>query len=117
MAIEFVLVMSMLLLVFLVMLQYALRAHAEQLAHAAADQALADATAYDGSAAAGKAAGTAFLTGTSRGTLLHPTVVVTRNANLATATVIGEVTPFIPFLAVDVKVHIQAPVEKYVPAP
>jgi hypothetical protein len=109
--------MSMLVLVFLVMLQYAMRAHAEQLAHAAADQALAGATAYDGSAASGKEAGSAFLADSSGGALLHPSVLVTRNSNVATATVTGDVVPFIPFVSVSVAVHVEGPVERFVPAP
>jgi hypothetical protein len=94
-----------------------LRAHAEQLAHAAADQALASATAYDGSAADGKAVGSAYLADSSGGTLLHPSVSVTRNANVATATVTGDVIPFLPFVSVAVAVHVEGPVEKFVPAP
>jgi hypothetical protein len=117
MAVEFVLVMSALVLVFLVMLQYAMREHAEQLAQAAADQALAEATAYDGNAAAGKAAASAFLAETSGAALGHPSVLVTRDANIATATVTGDVVPFIPFLSVSVSVHVEAPVEKFVPSP
>jgi Flp pilus assembly pilin Flp len=116
MAIEFMLVMSMLILVFLVMLQYALQVHAEQIAHAAADQALAAATAYDGSPADGHAAGSSYLAD-SGNTLGHPSISVTRNADYASVTVTGHVTPFIPFLPVSVTVHVEGPVEKFVAAP
>jgi Flp pilus assembly protein TadG len=116
MAIEFMLVMSMLMVVFLVMLQYALQTHAEQTAHAAADQALAAATAYNGSTTDGQAAGTSYLAD-SGNTLQHPSISVTRNANVATVTVTGDVTPFIPFLPVSVTVHVEGPVEKFVATP
>jgi Flp pilus assembly protein TadG len=116
MAIEFMLVMSMLMVVFLVMLQFALKAYAERIAHAAADQALAAATAYDGSTADGEAAGTTYLAD-SGSTLLHPSVSVTRTQSVASATVTGDVIPFIPFLSVEVTVHVEAPVEKFVAAP
>ena len=46
-SIEFLLVMSALMLVFLLMLQYAMQAHAARSAQAAAEEALAAASAYD----------------------------------------------------------------------
>src|SRR4051794_1568215 len=113
MAIEFMLVMSMLLVVFLLMLQYALKVHAERVANAAADQALAAASAYDGSEADGQAAGRSYLADSGKA-LLHPSISVTRTANVASATVAGDVTPFIPFLPVSVSVHVEGPVEKFV---
>ena len=116
MAIEFMLVMSMLIVVFLLMLQYALKVHAERVAQAAADQALAAATAYDGSPTDGQAAGTAYLAGAGH-TLLHPKISVTRTPTVASATVTGDVTAFIPFLPVSLSVHVQGPVEKFVATP
>ena len=116
MAIEFMLVMSMLIVVFLLMVQYALKVHAERVAQAAADQALAAATAYDGSPTAGQAAGRAYLDGSGH-TLLHPRISVTRTPTLASATVTGDVTAFIPFLPVSVSVHVEGPVEKFVATP
>jgi len=116
MAIEFMLVMSMLIVVFLLMLQYALKVHAERVAQAAADQALAAATAYDGSPTAGQAAGRAYLDGSGH-TLLNPRISVTRTTTIASATVTGDVTAFIPLLPVSVSVHVQGPVEKFVATP
>ena len=116
MAIEFMLVMSMLIVVFLLMLQYALKVHAERVAQAAADQALAAATAYDGSPTAGQAAGRAYLDSSGH-TLLHPKISVTRTTTVASATVTGDVTAFIPFLPVSLSVHVQGPVEKFVATP
>src|SRR5690349_5784597 len=55
-AIEFMLVLSMLVVVFLVMLQYAVRAHAHRIVTAAAEEGLAATAAYDGSAEAGRQA-------------------------------------------------------------
>jgi len=116
MAIEFMLVMSMLIVVFLLMVQYALKVHAERVAQAAADQALAAATAYDGSPTAGQAAGRAYLDGSGH-TLLNPRISVTRTTTIASATVTGDVTAFIPLLPVSVSVHVQGPVEKFVATP
>lgn len=48
MAIEFLLAITMLTLVFLLMLQYAVKVHAQRVATAAAEEALSAAAAYDG---------------------------------------------------------------------
>ena len=53
------------MLVFLLMLQYAMQAHAHRVAQAAAEEALAAASAYDGSAASGEAAGESLPRATS----------------------------------------------------
>jgi len=73
-SIEFLLIISALMLVFLVMLQYAVKAHAHRVAEAAAEEALAAASAYDGSAASGEQAGNHTLR--DLGTLSNTTVVV-----------------------------------------
>src|SRR3954462_11073633 len=52
-SIEFLLVISAIMLVFLLMLQYAMQAYAQRVAQATAEEALAAASAYEGSAAFG----------------------------------------------------------------
>lgn len=116
MAIEFLLVVVTLMVIFLIMLQYALRAHAHRVAEAAAEEAIATATAYHGTAASGQVAANDLLHDLGSD-LRHPTVIVTRNSARATATVKGDVQPFIPFLSVHVAVHLEAPVERFVGAP
>ena len=114
-SIEFLLVISALMLVFLVMLQYAVKAHAHRVAEAAAEEALATASAYDGSAASGEQAGNHALS--DLGTLSSTTVVVTRSGTTASATVTGDVEQLIPFLPVHVTVRIEGPVEQFVESP
>lgn len=114
-SIEFLLVISALMLVFLVMLQYAVKAHAHRVAEAAAEEALAAASAYDGTAASGKQAGNHTLS--DLGALSNATVVVTRSGTTASATVTGDVEQLIPFLPVHVTVHIEGPVEQFVESP
>jgi Flp pilus assembly protein TadG len=114
-SIEFLLVISALMLVFLVMLQYAVKAHAHRVAEAAAEEALAAASAYDGTAASGKQAGNHTLS--DLGALSNTTVVVTRSGTTASATVTGDVEQLIPFLPVHVTVHIEGPVEQFVESP
>ena len=114
-SIEFLLVISALMLVFLVMLQYAVKAHAHRVAEAAAEEALASASAYDGSAASGEQAGNHTLS--DLGTLSNTTVVVTRSGTTASATVTGDVEQLVPFLPVHVTVRIEGPVEQFVESP
>ncbi len=113
-AIEFMVVISMLIVVFLVMLQYAVRAHAQRIADAAAQQGLAAAAQYDGTAAKGQRTAEDYLTRLGPG-LTHTSVQASRNATTATITLHGRVEPFIPFLPVVVRVQVQAPVERFVP--
>lgn len=112
-AIEFMLVISMLVVVFLVMLQYAVRAHAQRVATAAAEEGLAAATAYDGSAADGRQVAQEYVR--NLGSALHrPTVSVERGATTAQVAVAGEVDQLVPFLTVRVSVEVEGPVERFV---
>lgn len=112
-AIEFMLVISMLIVVFLLMLQYAVRAHAHRIATAAAEEGLAAASAYDGTADDGRRAAEEYLGELGPG--LHgTTVTATRNASTATLSVAGEVDQLVPFLTVRVSVEVEGPVEHYV---
>jgi uncharacterized protein (UPF0333 family) len=114
-SIEFLLVVSALMLVFLLMLQYAVKAYSHRVAEAAAEEALAAASAYDGSAASGRQAGNHTLS--DLGTLSNTTVAVTRSETTASATVTGDVEQLIPFLPVHVTVRVEGPVEQFVESP
>ena len=114
-AIEFMLVISMLVVIFLLMLQYAVRAHAERIAAAAAEEGLAAASSYDGSAAEGERAAGDYLSRLTPG-LTAASVEASRDPTTATVTVRGQVEQLIPFLPVAVRVHVEGPVERFVPA-
>ena len=115
-SIEFLLVLGAFLVVFLVMLQLAVRAHADRVATAAAEDALAAASAYDGTVSAGESAGNRSLSGSTPNSTT-PRSAVTRSSTTATATVKGAVPQLIPFLPVDVTVHLEGPVEQFVEEP
>lgn len=108
------LVLSMLVVVFLVMLQYAVRAHAHRIATAAAEEGLAAAAAYDGSAEAGRRTAERYVDNLGPG-LQHPTITASRSASTARVAVNGEVDQLVPFLTVRVSVAVQGPVERFVP--
>lgn len=112
-AIEFMLVISMLIVVFLVTLQYAVRAHAHRIASAAAQEGLAAASTYDGSAADGRHVAQQSLTQLGPG-LHRATVTASRHTTVASVTVRGEADQLLPFLAVRVSVHVEGPVERFV---
>ena len=114
-SIEFLLVISALMLVFLLMLQYAVKAHAHRVAQAAAEEALAAAAAYDGSVASGERVGHHYLE--DLGDLSNTHVTVTRAGTTAAVTVSGDVEQLIPLLPVRVSVHLEGPIEQFVRSP
>jgi Flp pilus assembly protein TadG len=114
-SIEFLLVISALMLVFLLMLQYATQAHVHRVAQAAAEEALAAASAYDGSVPAGEAAGNHYLN--DLGSLSATNVTVTRSGTTATVTVTGDGQQVLPLVPVHVSIHLEGPIERFVEAP
>ena len=114
-SIEFLLVISALMLVFLLMLQYAMQAHAHRVAQAAAEEALAAASAYDGSATSGEVAGNHYLG--DLGGLSGTHVTVTRTGDTAAVTVTGDGQQVLPFVPVHVSLHLEGPIEQFVESP
>jgi Flp pilus assembly protein TadG len=114
-SLEFLLVISALIGVFLLMLQYAVTAHAHRVAQAAAEEALSAASAYNGTSAAGQAAGASYVA--RLGNLTDASVVVTRTATTAVVTITGKGQQVVPFLSTRITVQVQGPVERFVEAP
>ncbi len=112
-SLEFTLVMSMLIVVFLLMLQFALKVHAQRIATAAAEEGLADAASYTGSSAQGRATARAYLARLGTG-LVDTQVAAGREADTAWVEVTGEAQPFLPFLPVHVEVRVQRRIEQFV---
>lgn len=111
--IEFMLILSMLIVVFLVMLQYAVRAHAHRIVTAAAEEGLAAAAAYDGSAEEGRRTAKRLVDDLGQG-VENAVVTASRSAETARVTVRGEVEEFVPFLTVEVSAEVEGPVERFV---
>ena len=104
------------MLVFLLMLQYAVKAHAHRVAEAAAEEALGRRLGVRRLALPpAEQAGNHTLS--DLGSLSNTTVVVTRSGTTASATVTGDVEQLIPFLPVHVTVRIEGPVEQFVESP
>ena len=115
-SIEFLAVIGVLILVFLIMLQYAVAAHAHRIAQAAAEQALATASAYDGTTTAAEQTGKEYLA--NLGTdITNPTITATRTPQTASVTITGDVRQLVPFLPVHLSIHLRGPVEHFVDSP
>ena len=114
-SIEFLLIINALMLVFLLTLQYAVKAYATRVAQAAAEEALVAASTYDGSAAAGESTGNSYLA--DLGNLSGTSVAVSRTATTTSVTVSGRAEQLLPFLPVQVTVRMQGPTEQFVDSP
>lgn len=111
--VEFMLIISMLIVVFLVMLQYAVRAHAHRIVTAAAEEGLAAAAAFNGSAEEGRRTARRYVSDLGPG-VENAVVTASRSAETARVTVKGEVEEFVPFLTVEVSAEVEGPVERFV---
>ena len=117
-AAEIVIAVPLLMLLILLIVQFAIWAHASSVAQATAEEALATARVQGGSAAAGQQRAQQVLGQIGRAVLVSPQVSVTRSAVTATVQVTGtaeEVLP-VPGLAFPVHVTVTGPVERFVPA-
>jgi Flp pilus assembly protein TadG len=114
-ATEIVIVTPLLLLLVLLVIQFALAEQAEHVAQAAATQALATTRAQDGSTAAGHAQADAVLAQLG-GSLTSPSVTVARTATQATVTVSGTAETLIPGIRLRVHATVTGPVEEFEPS-
>jgi len=113
-----VIAVPLLMLLILLIVQFAIWAHASSVAQATAEEALAAARVQGGTAAAGQQRAAQVLAQIGSSVLIAPHVSVTRTAATATVTITGtaeEVLP-VPGLPLPVHVTVTGPVERFVPA-
>jgi Flp pilus assembly protein TadG len=113
-AVEFVLVAPVVVLVFLLLVQWTVRLHAERAVDAAAREGAVAAARWDGSAQAGESVARDYLT------RLDPNVGAAafrahRGAEVASVQVRGDVLAMVPFLHLRVSSTAEQPVERFVP--
>jgi len=113
---ELVVAMPLLLLLILLVAQFALWAHATHIAQAAAAQGLAAARVTGGTTTSGASAADQILTQLGKGPLHDPRVAVTRDPQQATVRVTGTATSVVPFLHLRVHGEATGPVEVFRPA-
>ncbi len=117
-AAELVIAVPLLMLLILLIVQFAIWAHASSVAQATAEESLAAARVQGGSAAAGQQRAAQVLGQTGSAVLISPRVSVTRAAATATVQITGtaeEVLP-VPGMALPVHITVTGPVERFVPA-
>lgn len=104
-------------LLFLLMLivQFGLMFHARNIAEQAAQDGVAVARRFDGTAAQARGKALQLLTAVGQGTLQNRGVAANRTADTATVTVTGTVVSVVPGVSLSVSESASGPVEKYVP--
>jgi Flp pilus assembly protein TadG len=113
---ELVVATPILLLLILVVIQFAIYEHAREVAQATASQALAATRVVGGSTTSGQAEAQSVLGSVGRGVLLDPNVSITRDTN-ATVVVTGRAEGVIPIVHLPVSATSSGPVERFVSGP
>lgn len=111
--VELVIATPVLLLLILLIAQFALYLHATHIAQAAASQALSAARVSGGSTAAGTTEAHRVLSQLGNGPLRTNSVDVRRTATQASVTITGTVTSVVPFLPLTVHADAVGPVERF----
>jgi Flp pilus assembly protein TadG len=109
--VEFAIAAPLVLFLLMLIVQFALWAHATHIAQAAANAGVQATRVHGGSIAAGQAQTQAVLDQMSGSTLTDPTVTVTRTPTGATVTVEGAATAVLPGLSLPVHASVTAPRE------
>jgi Flp pilus assembly protein TadG len=117
-AAEMVIAVPLLMLLILLIVQFAIWAHASSVAQATAEESLAAARVQGGSAAAGQQRAAQILSQIGRSVLIHPHITVTRTGATATVQITGTAEQVLPVPGLSFPVHITVtgPVERFVPA-
>ena len=111
---ETVLVAPALLLALMMIVQFGLFFHARNVAETAAQEGVAEARAFDGSAATAETTTYEFLNELGPKMFTGRTVAVKRDQATASVTVTGTVISLVPGLKLEVQESAAGPVEKYV---
>lgn len=113
-SIEFVLVMSVIVGLFMLMLAYGVRSYSKQVVTQAAQDGLAAAERYGATAAQGQAAA-AHEIQVLGGDLTNVAIQVTYTGQTATVVVSGDAPTLIPLVKMHVTSQVSAPVEQFAP--
>jgi Flp pilus assembly protein TadG len=113
-SIELVVATPVLLLLILLIAQFALYMHATHIAQSAASQGLSATRVEGGSAAAGSAEAQRVLSQLGSGPLQASSVNAQRGATHASVTISGSATTILPFVTLTVQVEAVGPVERFI---
>jgi hypothetical protein len=115
---EVVIAVPLLMLLILLIVQFAIWEHASAVAQATAEEALAVARVQGGSAAAGQQRAAQVLGQAGSAVLVGPQVSITRTAASATVQITATAEQVLPFpgIRLPIKITVAGPVERFVPA-
>jgi Flp pilus assembly protein TadG len=111
-AVEFIVVMPVLMLIFLLLVQWSVQLHNDRIVHAAAREAAVEAAAWDGGATAGRQTANSYLDDFGSD-LANTSVEVNMGPTDATVTVSGDVLTFLPGLHIRVSARATVPKERF----
>lgn len=114
-SVQLVVATPLMLLMVMLIVQFALWQHAMHVAEAAAQQGVTAARVYGGSDADGQNSAQAELSNFSHSIVVDPSVAVTRTATTVQITVSGHVETVVPGLSLPVHVVANGPIERFVP--
>jgi Flp pilus assembly protein TadG len=114
-AAEVVIAVPLLMLLILAIVQFALWAHASEVAQAAAEEALAAARVQGNSAAAGQQRARQVLGQIGSAVLISPQVSVARTVGTVTVQITATAEQVLPVFRLPVHVTVTGPVERFVP--
>ena len=114
-AAQVVIAIPLLVLLVLLIVQFALAAYAEHIAQGAADQALDTSRTMGGTDADGQTQAQAVLAQLATGPLTHPIVSVTRDATTVTVTITGTAETLVPGFTLRVHAEASGPIETFAP--
>jgi len=112
-AVEFVIVFPVLMLIFLLLVQWAVQLHSDRVVHAAAREGAVDAASWNGGEAAGRATADAYLDDLGSD-LSNTSVEVRLGTTDATVTVSGDVPTLLPGVHTRVSATATVPIERFV---
>lgn len=112
---ELAVITPLLMLILLLIVQFALAMHAQHVAQAAASRALAQARADGGTAAAGQARAESVLAAIGGRTLQNPSVQVTRDGTTVRVVIRGSTVSVVPGMHPGVKAVVSGPVDTFRP--
>ena len=107
----------LLLLLILVVIQFAIYEHASEVAQAAASQALASTRVVGGTTTSGQSDAETLLANIGHSVLIDPVVSVARGATSAKVTVTGTAEAVIPLIHLPVTATSSGPIERFVSGP
>lgn len=112
-AVDYVIMASLLVMIFASLVQFGIRYHANRVAEAAAREGAVDAASWDGTAAAGRSTAQGYLDSTGRPAVTGSKATANRSATEARVTVTVQVISLVPWLDGPIRSTATAPVERF----